>query len=107
MSTGKVVLGTVAGLALGAIGAILFAPEKGSATRKQIKDKGNDYVDKLKSKFDDFFDSITEKFESTKNDADYLAEKGKAKYDDVKRDVKNAAANLKHDVAADINNVMM
>ena len=102
MKTGKVVLGTVAGLALGAIASILFAPEKGSVTRQQIKDKGDDFVDKLKSKFDDLFNSLTEKFESTKNDAENLAEKGNAKYNEVKRDVKNAAANLKHDVAADI-----
>jgi gas vesicle protein len=107
MKTGKVVLGTVAGLALGVIASILFAPEKGSLTRQQIKDKGDDYVDKLKSKFDDFFDSLKEKFESTKKDADSLAEKGNAKYDDIKRDVKNAAANLKHDVAADVNNVII
>jgi gas vesicle protein len=107
MKTGKVVLGTVAGLALGAIASILFAPEKGSVTRKQIKDKSNDYANKIKSKFDDFVDSVTEKFESTKNDAENLAEKGSAKYDEVKRDVKNAAANLKNDVAADVNNVII
>lgn len=107
MKTGKVVLVTVGGLALGALASILFAPEKGSVTRKQIKDKSNDYVNNLKSKFDDFVDSVTEKFESTKNDAENLAEKGKAKYDDVKRDVKNAAANLKNDVAADVNNVII
>ena len=40
MSTGKVVLGTIAGLAIGGILGILFAPEKGSVTRKQIMDKG-------------------------------------------------------------------
>jgi len=28
-------------------------------------------------------------------------------YEDTKRDVKNAAANLKHEVAADINNPIM
>jgi gas vesicle protein len=103
MSTGKVILGTVAGLALGAIGSILFAPEKGSVTRKQIREKGNDYVDKLKSKLDELFDSVSEKLESTKNDAENLAENGKAIYNDAKKDVKNAATNFKHDVAADIN----
>ena len=40
MNTGKVVLGTLAGLAFGAIAGILLAPEKGSTTRKQISDKG-------------------------------------------------------------------
>ena len=61
MSTGKVVLGTVAGLAMGALAGILFAPGKGSATREQIKDKSDDYVDKLKSKVDELNNSLTEK----------------------------------------------
>ena len=103
MRTGKVLLGTLAGLTIGAIAGILFAPEKGSTTRKQIMDKGDDFVDKIKSKFDGFVDSLTEKFESTVKDAENLAEKGKAKYDDTKKDVKNAATNFKRDVAADIN----
>jgi gas vesicle protein len=55
MSTGKVILGTLAGLAIGATAGILFAPEKGSITRRQIRDKSDGYVDKLKSKFDEFF----------------------------------------------------
>jgi len=104
MSTGKVVLGALAGLAIGAIAGILFAPEKGSTTRRQIMDKGDDYADELKSKYNEFRDSVTEKFESTKRDLEGFAEKGKAKFDDVKKDVKNAATNLKHDIAADINN---
>lgn len=99
MSTGKkVVLGSLAALAVGAIAGILTAPEKGSITRKKIKDKGNDYMDKLKSKSGDFSDSLKEKFESTKNDAENLAEKGKETYNDAKNDVKNAAANFKRDV---------
>jgi gas vesicle protein len=51
MSTGKVVLGTLAGLAIGATAGVLFAPEKGSKTRKKIMDKANDYADKLKPSY--------------------------------------------------------
>jgi gas vesicle protein len=97
MSTGKVVLGALAGLAIGAIAGILFAPEKGSVTRRQIMDKGDEYVDGVKSKFDDVRDSLTNKYESVKRDAEGFVNKGKAKYNDAKRDVKNAAA----DAAAD------
>ena len=81
MRTGKVELGTMAGLSVGAIPSILFPPEKGSITRKQIMDIGCDYVDKLKSKFDGSFDSRTDKLKYTKKDAGGLV-KGKAKYDD-------------------------
>lgn len=103
MSTGKVVLGAVAGLAIGAIGGILFAPEKGSTTRRQIMDKGDEYVDGVKSKLNNVRDSITEKYESTKRDVEGFVEKGKAKYDNVRKEAKNTAADFKHDVAADIN----
>ena len=103
MSTGKVLLGTLAGLAIGAIAGILFAPEKGSTTRRQIMDKSDDYVDELKLKFDEFRDLLSEKFKSTKNDAEELVDKGKAKYYDTKKDVKNAAANFTNDVAEDVN----
>lgn len=94
MSTGKVILGTMAGLAIGATAGILFAPEKGSTTRKQIMDKGDDYADKLKSKLDEFRDSLTKKLESTKKEAENLVEKRKAKY----YDVKNEASDIKHPV---------
>ncbi|MDZ7634596.1 MAG: YtxH domain-containing protein [Bacteroidales bacterium] len=94
MSTGKVVLGALAGLAIGAIAGILFAPEKGSTTRRKIIDKGDDYVDGIKSKFNDVRDTLTDKYESTKKDAEGFVNRGKAKYDEAKRDVKNAAADF-------------
>jgi gas vesicle protein len=97
MRKGKVIaLGTLTGLVLGATAGILFAPEKGTRTRKQIKDKSHDYMNQLKSKLDEFRNSIAGKFNSTKRDAEYLAGKGKAKYEEAKRDVKNAASDFKH-----------
>ncbi|MFN3968643.1 YtxH domain-containing protein [Flavobacterium sp.] len=95
MSKGKVVLGVLAGVAVGGILGILFAPEKGSVTRKQIMDKGNDYADDFKSKYKDFADSVSEKFQSAKQEAQGLAENGKAKYDEIKKDAANAISNYK------------
>lgn len=41
MDTGKVLLGILAGLATGAVLGILFAPDKGSDTRKKnIQERG-------------------------------------------------------------------
>ncbi len=97
MSTGKVALGALAGLAIGAIAGILFAPEKGSTTRRQIMDKGDEYVDGVKSTYNDVRDSLTNKYESVKRDAEGFVNKGKAKYNDAKKDVKNAAADASAD----------
>lgn len=84
MSKSKVVLGTVAGLAIGGILGILFAPEKGSVTRRQIREKGNDYVDELKSKYSDFADSISEKLQSAKEFAQEISENGIAEFEELK-----------------------
>ena len=51
MSSGKLLLGVLAGVATGALLGILFAPEKGSVTRKKIAKSSEDYADSLKDKF--------------------------------------------------------
>ncbi len=47
MTSGKVVLGLLAGLAAGAALGILFAPDKGTNTRKKIKGGAKDVKDKI------------------------------------------------------------
>jgi gas vesicle protein len=50
MSRGRIFLGTLAGVAAGALIGILFAPDKGTSTRKKIIDKGEDYIENLKER---------------------------------------------------------
>ena len=90
MSTSKVTLGVLAGIATGAVLGILFAPQKGSTTRKQILSKKDDYMDKLKSNFSDLGNSLKDQFDNVKQDASDLAEKGKAKYDNLKKEIENS-----------------
>ena len=94
MSTGKAVLGTVAGLAVGGILGILFAPEKGSVTRKQLADKGNDCVNDLKSKYSDLADTLKEKFQAAKSEAKDLAENGLDKFEKVEKNFNDEAKNF-------------
>lgn len=84
MKTGNVLLGVLAGAATGALLGVLFAPEKGSVTRKKIATKGGDYADELRTKFETFLDSITNKYETVKNEAEDMVNMGKEKYDGVK-----------------------
>lgn len=88
MSTGKVLLGVLAGVAAGAMLGILFAPEKGTVTRRKIVKKGEDYADTLKDKFDEFVDKMTEKYEEVKEDVTDFAEKSKAKMHEQNRGTK-------------------
>lgn len=48
----RIVLGLLAGAAAGAIAGILFAPGKGSETRKRISKATNDMSGNLKRKID-------------------------------------------------------
>ena len=88
MSTGKVLLGVLAGVAAGAALGILFAPDKGTETRKKIAKKGEDYADGLKDKFNEFIETVSENFNSVKDQAESLADAGKSRLQEANRDVK-------------------
>ncbi len=66
MSTNKVLLGALAGLAAGAILGILLAPEKGSETRKKIINKSNDCLADVKDKVDEIVDNLQEQVDIVK-----------------------------------------
>jgi gas vesicle protein len=80
MSTTKTLLGFVAGAAVGAALGVLFAPDKGTETRRKISEQSNDLADNLKGKFTDLVDGVKEKFSSLKGDAEDVAEKGYSAY---------------------------
>lgn len=72
MNSKQVLLGVVAGAVIGAALGILFAPDKGTGTRKKISKKGNDLMD-----------SITKKFEKLKKAEKAFAENGNLKEEAV------------------------
>lgn len=69
MNSSKVLLGVLGGVAAGAIAGILFAPAKGSKTRKRIMKKGKNYSDDLKNKFEELYEIVTDKYENILTDA--------------------------------------
>jgi gas vesicle protein len=93
MSTSKVLLGVVVGLAAGAMAGILMAPEKGSETRKKISTKGQGYVDDLKGKFNDFLDGFMSHVETVKDDANDMADRAKSKIGETVKKVGNYTHN--------------
>jgi gas vesicle protein len=88
MSTTKTLLGFIAGAAVGAALGILFAPDKGTETRRKISEQSNDLADNLKGKFTDLVDGVKDKFSSLKGEAEDVAEKGYSAYNRTKAEAK-------------------
>ncbi|MCK9321935.1 MAG: YtxH domain-containing protein [Bacteroidales bacterium] len=85
MNTGKILLGVLAGAAVGATLGILFAPAKGSKTRHRIAKKGEEYKDAVKDKFDEFVDNVSEKYEDVKEGVSDFVDKGHKKTEKAKK----------------------
>jgi gas vesicle protein len=77
MSNGKFLAGILLGAAAGAVLGVLFAPDKGTDTRKKIAKKTSKLGEDLKAKFDEMTDSIKEKFDSIREDANDMMDKNK------------------------------
>lgn len=93
MNSGKkVLLGVLAGIATGALLGILFAPAKGSDTRKKIAEKGEDYTDALEAQFNEFLRRISGKLKELKIEVPVDAEPVKVKSEKPKKGVKTATA---------------
>ena len=88
MNSGKVLLGILAGVATGALLGVLFAPGKGSRTRRRIKMKGENYAEGLKEKYNDLLENISTQFEKVKDDVNDFAEQARTRSEEVKEELK-------------------
>jgi gas vesicle protein len=73
-STSKILLGFIAGAAIGGALGILLAPDSGSETRRKLAEKGSeigdsivDFGESVKDKFNDVVDGVKGSFNRTKN----------------------------------------
>ncbi|HVU98200.1 MAG TPA: YtxH domain-containing protein [Puia sp.] len=73
-NTSKILLGFIAGAAIGGALGILLAPDKGSETRRRIAERGSeigdsiaDFGESVKEKFNDVVDGVKGNFNREKN----------------------------------------
>jgi gas vesicle protein len=76
-SSGKILAAVAAGIAAGAVLGILFAPDKGSETRRKISERGKRFSD----------------------DAKDMIQKGKEKLNDLKEEIEKKVADAAEKMA--------
>lgn len=77
MKNSNVLLGILGGVAAGAIAGILLAPDKGSKTRKKIKQKASTIKSDLQTEFDEFIEKMEGKYEQLAEKAEDIKEAAK------------------------------
>ncbi|MDZ4710665.1 MAG: YtxH domain-containing protein [Saprospiraceae bacterium] len=98
MNKVRLAFGVLAGVAIGAAIGTLYAPAKGSALRKKIAQKSDDYVGELETKYNDLMDRITNKFWSAKQNVARITENGKHKVEEGLSKAEEAVAVAKQKI---------
>ena len=83
MSARKMLLGVMIAMAVGAVLGVLFAPGKGSTTRKKLTKQGSRYLGDLKDTANEYVDTLEETFESVKETAVGITDKVKDAVDSL------------------------
>ncbi len=94
MSPGKLLLGVLAGVAVGSTLGVLYAPDRGSSTRKKISDQKNKLKGEVEGKVKGMVEGVSRKIdhaaEVTTETANQLAENGKSKLEKFEKEVKRS-----------------
>jgi gas vesicle protein len=83
MSAGKVIVGAIIGMAIGGVLGVLFAPDKGAKTRKQLSKKGSQFVGTIKDTAGEYVNALEEGVESVKETAVGLGDRVKGAVDSL------------------------
>lgn len=75
----KVIGALLLGAAVGGLLGVLFAPDKGSETRKKIMEQSGGLADILKQKFNEFIQEATAEASMMKEEVDEVLSDGVAK----------------------------
>ena len=87
MKSSNVLLGMLGGLAAGVVLGVLFAPDKGTNTRKKIAKKSSDLKDNLTDSFNDFVSNVEDKYKDLASKASGLMEEGSENLEKINKKI--------------------
>jgi gas vesicle protein len=93
--TGPVILSLITGLAIGAVAGILFAPKPGDQTRKELKQKGDKFIQLSRESFDEILEKTRDFTQSGKQKIEELKVAGEDILDTGRKKVKEASTKIK------------
>jgi gas vesicle protein len=80
MKPRSILLGAVIGLTAGGLAGLLFAPKKGSVTRRFLAKKGSDYVGGMKDRYNESLRNVNQKIDSLRNEVKNMMRKKEKEY---------------------------
>ena len=107
MSKQNLVTGLLAGAAVGAVLGLLFAPDKGSATRRKLRNKGGECKDQLCDQFGNLIDDASHSVEKVKSKISSFMGQAEDKVQDLAQKAESKAnefADKAADTARDLTN---
>ena len=84
MKASNVALGVISGIAAGTILGVLFAPDKGTNTRKKIIDKQKSLRNSLRKKTNEFAENSSDNFHDLRAGTEEALEEGKSNLSNLK-----------------------
>ncbi|TVQ11245.1 MAG: YtxH domain-containing protein [Balneolaceae bacterium] len=92
MKTSNILLSVLGSAFVGALLGVLFAPDKGAKTRKELSKKGDEYAGMAKKEYDELIKKMNKQYDNLKSQSDELVNKGKSKAEELRDELKKVVS---------------